>query len=131
MDERCGVREKTFEEELYYYWERVAKVLDSYVNSGGGEDPLYICVLRDSKRIMNKAREELRRSISVIEDKKCYIEHLEECVEQKEIAKIEHKGIKKFVRKFKAELKKEASPQVYEFLAEMLDSLLKDMEVRK
>ena len=127
MDERYGVREKTFEEELYYYWERVAEVLDSYVNSGGGEDPLYICVLRDSKRIMSKAREEVNRSIRVIEDKNCYIDYLEERVKDKKIKEIENKGIDMFSRKLKVTFKKETSPLVYPYLEEIIDNLVKEM----
>ena len=127
MDERRGVREKTFEEELYYYWERVAKVLDSYVNSGGGEDPLYICVLRDSKRIMSKAREEVNRSIRVIEGKNCYIEYLEERMKDKKIKEIENKGINMFSRKLKVELEKEVNPCVYPYLEEIIDNLVKEM----
>lgn len=127
MDERRGVREKTFKEELYYYWERVAKVLDSYDNSGGGEDPLYICVIRDSKRIMCKAREELNRSIRVIEDKNCYIDYLEERVKDKKIKEIENKGIDMFSRKLKVELEKEVSPRVYAYLKETIDNLVKEM----
>ena len=127
MNEKCEVREKTFREELYYYWERVAKVLDGYDNSDGSEDPLYICVLLDSKRIMSKALEEVNRSIRVIKDRDCYIEYLEERVKDKKIEEIENKGINMFSRRLKAELEKEASPRVYAYLKEIIDNLVKEM----
>lgn len=127
MDERCGAREKTFKEELYYYWERVAEVLNSYNNSNGSEDPLYICVLRDSKRIMSKAQEEVNRAIRVIEDKNCYIDYLKERVKDKKIKEIENKGIDIFSRRLKAELEKEASPRVYPYIKEIIDNLVKEM----
>lgn len=52
-------REKTFSEELPYFKERVEEVFDNYNNPNGNEDPLYINVLRDSKRIVRKAEEEI------------------------------------------------------------------------
>lgn len=52
-------REKTFSEELLYFKERIEEVFDNYNNPNGNEDPLYICVLRDSKRIVRKAAEEI------------------------------------------------------------------------
>lgn len=52
-------REKTFSEELPYFKERIEEVFDNYNNPNGNEDPLYICVLRDSKRIVRKAAEEI------------------------------------------------------------------------
>ena len=52
-------REKTFSEELPYFKERIKEVFDNYDNPNGYEDPLYIAVLRDSKRIVRKAKEEI------------------------------------------------------------------------
>lgn len=52
-------REMTFSEELPYFKERIEEVFDNYNNPNGNEDPLYICVLRDSKRIVRKAEEEI------------------------------------------------------------------------
>lgn len=52
-------REKTFSEELPYFKERIKEVFDNYDNPNGYEDPLYIAVLRDSKRIVRKAEEEI------------------------------------------------------------------------
>ena len=54
-------REKTFSEELPYFKERIKEVFDNYDNPNGYEDPLYIDVLRDSKRIVRKAEEEINR----------------------------------------------------------------------
>ena len=67
MNERCGVREKNFSEELPYFKERLNKVLDEHYDSnGGGEDPLHICVLRDSNRIVRKAEAEIERLQKII-----------------------------------------------------------------
>lgn len=51
--------EKTFSEELPHFKERIKEVFDNYKNPNGSEDPLYICVLRDSNRIVRKAEEEI------------------------------------------------------------------------
>lgn len=48
-------REKTFEEELPYFKERIKEVFDNYHNPNGNEDTLEICVLRQSNRIIKKA----------------------------------------------------------------------------
>ena len=60
-------REKTFSEELPHFKERIKEVFDNYNNPNGNEDPLYICVLRDSKRIVRKAEEEIARKQTEIE----------------------------------------------------------------
>lgn len=52
-------REKTFSEELPHFKERIEEVFDNYNNPNGNEDPLYINVLRDSKRIVRKAEKEI------------------------------------------------------------------------
>ena len=54
-------REKTFSEELPYFKERIKEVFDNYDNPNGYEDPLYIAVLHDSKRIVRKAEEKITR----------------------------------------------------------------------
>lgn len=54
-------REKTFSEELPHFKERIEEVFDNYNNPNSNEDPLYICVLRDSKHIVRKAEEEIAR----------------------------------------------------------------------
>ena len=63
-------REKTFSEELPYFKERIKEVFDNYDNPNGYEDPLYIAVLRDSKRIVRKAEEEITRQQTEIESLK-------------------------------------------------------------
>ena len=60
-------REKTFSEELPYFKERIKEVFDNYHNLNGGEDPLYIAVLRDSHRAVRKAEEEITRQQTEIE----------------------------------------------------------------
>lgn len=60
-------REKTFSEELPYFKERIKEVFDNYHNLNGGEDPLYIAVLRDSNRVVRKAEEEITRQQTEIE----------------------------------------------------------------
>ena len=61
-------REKTFSEELPYFTERIKEVFDNYDNPNGYEAPLYIDVLRDSKRIVRKAEEEIKRKQEEIEN---------------------------------------------------------------
>ena len=60
MTDNETIREKTFSEELPYFKERIKEVFDNYDNPNGYEDPLYIAVLRDSKRIVRKAEEEIK-----------------------------------------------------------------------
>lgn len=60
-------REKTFNEELPHFKERIQEVFDNYDNPNGNEDPLYICVLRDSKRVVRKAQEEITHQQAEIE----------------------------------------------------------------
>ena len=61
-------REMIFSEELPYFKERIQEVLDNYDNPNGNEDPLYIAVLRDSKRIVRKAEKEIARQQEEIEN---------------------------------------------------------------
>ena len=68
MTDKEITREKTFSEELLHFKERIKEVLDNYNNPNGNEDPLYICVLRDSKRIVRKAEEEIARKQTEIEN---------------------------------------------------------------
>lgn len=67
MTDKEITREKTFSEELSHFKERIEEVFDNYNNPNGNEDPLYICVLRDSKRIVRKAEEEITRQQTEIE----------------------------------------------------------------
>ena len=59
MPDKEITREKTFSEESPYFKERIEEVFDNYNNPNGNEDPLYINVLRDSKRIVRKAEKEI------------------------------------------------------------------------
>ena len=67
MTDNETTREKTFSEELPYFKERIKEVFDNYHNLNGGEDPLYIAVLRDSNRVVRKAEEEITRQQTEIE----------------------------------------------------------------
>ena len=70
MTDKEIVIEKTFSEELPYFKERIKEVFDNYNNPNCNEDPLYICVLRDSARIVRKAEEEITRQKTEIDDLK-------------------------------------------------------------
>ena len=67
MPDNETTKEKTFSEELPYFKERIKEVFDNYHNLNGGEDPLYIAVLRDSNRVVRKAEEEITRQQAEIE----------------------------------------------------------------
>ena len=67
MTDNETTREKTFSEELPYFKERIKEVFDNYDNPNGYEDPLYIAVLHDSKRIVRRAEEEITRRQAEIE----------------------------------------------------------------
>lgn len=69
-DKEITSREKTFSEELPYFKERIEGVFDNYNNPNCNEDPLYICVLRDSNRIVRKAEEEVTRQKAEIDELK-------------------------------------------------------------
>lgn len=73
MTDKEITREKTFSEELPHFKERIEEVFDNYNNPNGNEDPLYICVLRDSKHIVRKAEEEIARQKAEIEELKNYV----------------------------------------------------------
>ena len=70
MTDKEIIIEKTFSEELPYFKERIKEVFDNYNNPNGNEDPLYICVLRDSNRIVRKAEEEITRQKTEIDELK-------------------------------------------------------------
>lgn len=61
MTDNEAKREKTFEEELPYVEERIKEVFNNHHNPNGCEDRLEICVLRDCKRTIRKAKEEINR----------------------------------------------------------------------
>ena len=113
-------REKTFSEELPYFKERIKEVFDNYDNPNGYEDPLYIAVLRDSKRIVRKAEEEITRQQTEIEslkenrdelweihcrDTERYLEHIDEIdTLKKELKTAKSEAIKDFAERVKKEL---------------------------
>ena len=70
MTDKEIIIEKTFSEELPYFKERIKEVFDNYNNPNGNEDPLYICVLRDSNRIVRKAEKEITRQKTEIDELK-------------------------------------------------------------
>lgn len=70
MTDKEIVIEKTFSEKLPYFKERIKEVFDNYNNPNGNEDPLYICVLRDSDNIVRKAEEEITRQKTEIDELK-------------------------------------------------------------
>lgn len=90
-------REITFSEELPNFKEGIKEVFDNYSNPDGGEDPLYISVLRDSYRIVRKAEEEINRQQAEIErlqkllDDKC-----DRC-----IARDKSEAVKEFAERLK------------------------------
>lgn len=61
MTDNEAKREKTFEEDLPYVEKRIKEVFNNYHNPNGCEDRLEICVLRDCKRTIRKAKEEINR----------------------------------------------------------------------
>ena len=136
MTDKEITREKTFSEELLYFKERIEEVFDNYNNPNGNEDPLYICVLRDSKRIIRKAEEEITRQQTEIERlkecPKCVYEYdgevTEYCVQgpcpnSKTVEQIKVEAYKEFAEK----LKKELSFGHY-IQPDQIDNLFKEME---
>lgn len=128
-------REKTFSEELPYFKERIKEVFDNYHNLNGGEDPLYIAVLRDSNRIVRKAEEEITRQQTEIEQLKFEIAKLlpKGCpyaiqveVSNKLEAQIKSEAIKEFAERLK-EQKKTSTLDSRIYTTEMINSLVKEM----
>ena len=110
MTDNETIREKTFSEELPYFKERIKEVFDNYHNLNGGEDPLYIAVLRDSNRIVRKAEEEITNQQAEIEQLKFEIAKLlpEGCpyatqveVSNKLEAQIKSETYKEFAKRLK------------------------------
>ena len=98
-------REKTFSEELPHFKERIKEVFDNYNNPNGNEDPLYICVLRDSKRVVRKAEEEINRQQEDIE----MLQYLLDEEEKKYTICAKHfykEAIKEFAERLKTEYAK-------------------------
>ena len=128
-DKEITRREKTFSEELPYFKERIKEVFDNYNNPNGNEDPLYICVLRDSNRIVRKAEEEitfqqaeisrLRKEVNLVS---IQFQDLQERTD-----KIKVEAYKEFAEK----LKKKALPKCdWDDCVDVedIDNLLKEME---
>ena len=100
-------REKTFSEELPYFKERMKEVFDNYHNPNGNEDPLYICVLRQSNRIVRKAEEEITRQQAEIESlKKVVIDDYATEYDDK----IKSEAVKEFAERVKNKIKTECNP---------------------
>ena len=140
MTDNETTREKTFSEELPYFKERIKEVFDNYDNPNGYEDPLYIAVLRDSKRIVRKAEKEITRQQSEIERlkdcPKCIYEYdgktTEYCVQGpcsnfKTVEQIKSEAYKEFAE----HLKEMWSNNYYDSpdvdFDEFVDKLLKEM----
>ena len=119
-------REKTFSEELPYFKERIKEVFDNYHNLNGGEDPLYIAVLRDSNRIVRKAEEEITRQQTEIERWKEEANKYQNlwCTAVDDIEKVKSKTVKEF-----AERLKEKIDVVYSIkhLKDNIDNAVKEM----
>ena len=99
-------REKTFSEELHYFKERIKEVFDNYDNPNGYEDPLYIAVLRDSKRVVRKAEEEINRQQEEIERLKGW----ENLLKAEKHSLIKTEAIKEFAKRLKNKIKTECNP---------------------
>ena len=127
-------REKTFSEELPYFKERIKEVFDNYHNLNGGEDPLYIAVLRDGYRIVRKAEEEITRQQAEIEQLKFEIAKLlpKGCpyaiqveVSNKLEARIKSEAVKEFAVRLKCGVPQETGvircSDVHNLVKEMVD----------
>ena len=103
MTDNETTREKTFSEELPYFKERIKEVFDNYHNLNGGEDPLYIAVLRDSNRIVRKAEEEITRQQTEIEQWKEEANKYQNlwCTAVDDIEKAKSKSVKEFAERLK------------------------------
>lgn len=115
MTDNEAKREKTFEEELPYVEERIKEVFNNYHNPNGCEDRLEICVLRDCKRTIRKAKEEINRQKVEVERLKskneilshnadnAFQEGLNECRELFE-PEIKSEAYKEFAEKLENEI---------------------------
>ena len=113
-------REKTFSEELPYFKERVNEVFDNYDNFNGYEDPLYVAVLHDSKRVVRKAEEEINRQKAEIERLKGW----ENLLKAEKHSLIKSEAIKEFARRLKCGVPQETGV----IRCSDVDNLLKEME---
>ncbi len=122
-------KEKTFSEELPHFKERIKEVFDNYNNPNGNEDPLYICVLRGSKRIVRKAEEEITRQKTEIErlQKEVNLVSIQFQDLQEDTDEIRAKAYTEFAEKLKEEwfCNRYDSPDVD--FDDFIDNLLKEM----
>lgn len=135
-------REKIFEEELPYVEERIKEVFNNYHNPNGCEDRLEICVLRDCKRTIRKAKEEINRQKAEIEELKNYVNR---CKSGKEywvkcLLKKPNEALKEFAERIKMSIKANVVETlcndvkgVYkaEYVLDDVDNLLKEMVSEK
>ena len=132
MPDKEITREKTFNEELLYFKERVEEVFDNYNNPNGNEDPLYICVLRDSKRIVRKAEKEIAYQQADIRmlRKKVNLVSIQFQDLQERTDKIKVEAYKEFAEKLKEEYR---NIVLYGKIVKVstIDNLLKEMVGKK
>lgn len=128
MPDKEITREKTFSEELLYFKERIEEVFDNYNNPNGNEDPLYINVLRDSKRIVRKAEKEIayqQADIRILR-KKVNLVSIQFQDLQERTDKIKVEAYKEFAEKLKEEYR---NIMLYGKIVKVstIDNLLKEM----
>ena len=128
MPDKEITREKTFSEELLHFKERVEEVFDNYNNPNGNEDPLYINVLRDSKRIVRKAEKEITYQQADIRmlRKKVNLVSIQFQDLQERTNKIKVEAYKEFAEKLKEEYR---NIVLYGKIVKVstIDNLLKEM----
>lgn len=126
-------REKTFSEELPHFKERIEEVFDNYNNPNSNEDPLYICVLRDSKHIVRKAEEEIARQQTEIErlQKEVNLVSIQFQDLQERTDEIKAKAYKEFAEKLKKQCYEdfeESDEMLAPYVTEdNIDEILKEM----
>ena len=76
MTDNEVTREKTFNEELPYFKERMKDAFERYTNSDGHIDVVDISLLIDTKRILRKAEEEINRQQKDNINLKAHLEQL-------------------------------------------------------
>lgn len=129
MTDNEAKREKTFEEELPHVEERIKEVFNNYHNPNGCEDRLEICVLRDCKRTIRKAKEEINRQKAEIEELKNYVnrcksgkEYWVKCLLEKP-----NEALKEFAERLKSYLLLNKKGEMSVISFEDVDTLLKEM----
>lgn len=131
MTNKEMTREMTFSEELPYFKERIEEVFDNYNNPNGNEDPLYINVLRDSKRIVRKAEEEITYQQADIRmlRKKVNLVSIQFQDLQERTDKIKAEAYKEFAEKLENEINRRPtfSRQQDKNVIHIIHNLLKEM----